>query len=208
MLGGFALSIQELLSLGQQWRSQAEELATQYRDGRLPIHLLLEYTNGLMVHTYHTQLMNNERVSNPYHASSLMGIHGGRPTGCTSAESAKKWRLHLDLTALLLAAHFDILDSVEQGFLPLYIPSAVQMALLEMRAKLAPHQPSLLAAHRLIAELTAHGDIRIVSQRLIAQTVPGPRTSVECDWRDSLRRLEKLQGTCSLSYPSGTRRQT
>ena len=69
------------------------------------------------------------------------------------------------------------------------------MALLEMRAKLAPHQPSLLAAHRLIAELTAHGDIRVAEPEIpTTQTLLGARASEEYDWKYLLARAQEASG--------------
>jgi len=73
-----------------------------------------------------------------------------------------RWRLHLDVTALLLAANLDALPAVERAYGPLHIPADLVPALLEMRARAAPHQPMRERTYRQIVALVEGGAISVV----------------------------------------------
>ena len=69
----------------------------------------------------------------------------------------------LDLTALLLAAHLDLLAVVEEAFSPLFLPPALPPALGTMRAQIPRDEPEELDLVRAIVGLADAGRIAPVS---------------------------------------------
>ena len=63
-------------------------------------------------------------------------------------------RLHLDITAVLLGtAHLNILDEVEDTFKPLRIPASLVSVLVQVRERIAHHQPARIHALQQVVEL-------------------------------------------------------
>jgi len=72
-------------------------------------------------------------------------------------EEVPERRLNLDVSAILLAAHLEILTQVEEVFAPLRISSSLIPALAHMRNEVARHQQSRLATSRQIVDLADEG---------------------------------------------------
>ena len=77
-----------------------------------------------------------------------------------------KWRLHLDITALLLAHHLGILPIVEQAFAPLHIPAALIPAMIGMLDRLQHHQPARLQMYQQIVDLVQQGHCQVEEGKL------------------------------------------
>jgi hypothetical protein len=75
-------------------------------------------------------------------------------------QSTREWRLHPDITALLLADHLALLDKIEETFKPLRISAKVPAALLAQRNELLDIQQSRLDDCRTIVSLFEQGKLR------------------------------------------------
>ena len=160
--GGIQLKpIEELLSFIKQQHEHRVKLDTFYRNGTAPIHVIAERLNIPLVNLYHRYLEGNETLAETKRKSILLIRHGGHPLINNFPDTVPKWRINLDVTAVLLAEHLGILTEVEKAFKPLRIPISLIPSLVQMRDKYAHPQPKCLEAYRLIIELVQQGLLKI-----------------------------------------------
>jgi hypothetical protein len=148
-----AVEISKFLSWMQHWTEQQQLLNQKYESGEIPVHLLTEAIKIPLVSILYHLSKQNSAEPNPRFQPAIFARHGGRSVQEQLTASHSQWRLHLDVSALLLAAHLDILDLVEQRFQPLRISPAIPIALLGQSDKLTHHQPSSLEVERQILKL-------------------------------------------------------
>lgn len=167
------LDTAEIPALLQSQRAQQEAMARLYLQGIAPVQIVAAVTRQSLVDLYHADLAAREHAPDPAHQPALLARHGGRPLPPGFPQMASERRLHLDVTALLLAAHLDLLPRVERAFGPLYVAADATADLVAMRDTLAVHQPS----REPIAELIAN----LVEQRAIrpAEDEPAPARDVQ-----------------------------
>lgn len=159
--GVFMKRIEDIAEMVVQWREHRAQIEQLYLDGKAPIHFVAEQLHLSLVDLYRYRLSVNEiapNLVNPH----LLARHGGRPIPPGFPNQAPEWRLHLDITSLLLANHLDVLDTVERAFAPLRIPAEVIPALIYMRNKIAPHQPSQLEICNQMVRLAEQGVFQVV----------------------------------------------
>ncbi len=161
--GGIQLgSIEKFISFIEERRQQGAKVEELYRNGTAPIHAIAHALNRPLVDFYHRLPGANEAAPSPQEQFILLARHGGRALPDAFEQQTPTWRLHLDTTALLLAAHLEILDPVESAFKPLRIPQELVLALLQMREQLEHHQPSRLQRCRDIVDLVEAGRLRVL----------------------------------------------
>jgi hypothetical protein len=137
--GVHAVTLEELLTLLRQRRESQEWLEARYRAGELPVHVFSDASRTPLATLFHEIPAQNAAAPDPTRIPSLFTRHGGRPTIVIAADPPP--RLHMDVTAFLMAAHFDLLDLVERTFAPVRVPHELVAALLEMRNQVAVSQP-------------------------------------------------------------------
>lgn len=144
-----------------------------FRAGRVPVHSLVDERNVPMTNVTVDWLARN-RDQDGWPATSLVLIrHGGRALVEDFPESPSGWRLHVDLTSLLLAQEIGLLDAVEQCFAPLYVSGHLPLALQAMadQVELAGKDD---ARARWIAKLRDHVARQLQDGRyLFARNQPG-----------------------------------
>jgi len=160
------VTIQDLAVFVEKERERLGELARAYENATVPIHMISHQTNQPLLHLYHRMLVDNEAVSDPLRQPCLLARHGGRALMSGFPESAPAWRLHMDVTSLLLAAHLEILPAVERAFKPLRISHDLLPALVDMKDKMSPHQPSRFEVYREIVRLIDEGHLAVESAGL------------------------------------------
>ena len=134
-------SVEEALPILRSAREGAARREEFYRSGTAPIHLLASMGRFPLVDLYHRLLSANGQEPAPVRQAPLRTRHGGRPAPALSAERVQ-WRLHADVTAILLSHHLGVLAAVERTFGPIRIAAELIPSLVEMRTRLAPHQTS------------------------------------------------------------------
>lgn len=161
--GGIELKqFEELIDFVKNRREYLGELENRYRNAEIPIHMFADQLNSSLAVFYH-QIPSANELKNPLYRTPLYARHGSRGLPTEFPADIPKWRLHLDVTAFLTAAHFDILDTVEKTFSPLHIPSNLPRALARMREQLTPYQPSKFAEFEQIVELVNRGALKIAN---------------------------------------------
>ena len=112
--GGFERkTLSDLIEFAKRHHENVSWFALLYDQGKTAIHMIPTGTRGQMADLFHASLDHME--NNPSASSAgLLARHGGR-AAAGFPEKVPDWRLHLDITSLLLAAHLDVLPKM--GFL-------------------------------------------------------------------------------------------
>ena len=150
------LEIKDLIAFFKQRREHLKRIADVYDQGVLPIHVIAEELDWSLLDLFHYRLSKNEEAPNPRNQFYLLARHGGRKVDFDPSEKPQ-WRLNLDITAVLLAAHLDILYKVEDTFALLRIPETLVPSLLKMKDELTHHQPSRLKIANQIIDIENEG---------------------------------------------------
>ncbi|MEA5512261.1 hypothetical protein VB715_21040 [Crocosphaera sp. UHCC 0190] len=151
---GFSMvDIKEMISVQEKWNKHSQTINQEYEQGRLPSYFLAEGIRISLVNLLHTLPDKNRSADSPHLVPAILSRYAGRPFPEISVDYCSQWRLHLDISALLLAAHIGILDLLEKHFKPLRISPNLQIALQHQYQMLQPNQPSALDNYRQILKL-------------------------------------------------------
>ncbi|MHC5739507.1 HTH domain-containing protein [Nostoc sp.] len=159
-----AVEVHELLELQREWAENAASMNRKYDNAEAPIHLIAQARRLALTSIFRVLLNENANKPNPHIQPAVLIRYGARPFPEEFADSSNQWRLHLDISAFLLAAHLGILDVVERRFSPIRISATLPIALLQECEYFLQHQPSRLANHREIIRLCQSGQLRELSQ--------------------------------------------
>lgn len=160
-VGGLqAMNLQEALDFFEERRESQEAFQRLYLDGTAPIHFAPEAVGGVLSTAYHRKLLENESAGAPDESPFLLAAHGGRTNFEVPGGTLTDGRLILDLTAVLLAEHLDMLDKVEEAFDELHVPHELMQALGRMRDQTSPHQPARQDALENIVQMADEGKLR------------------------------------------------
>jgi len=155
--GTFTISIDEYIQLSQQ----KKDIYDLYNQGKIPIHFFAEQTNTPLVHLLHSNLTIFEQSPNPIRQFPLMAQHGGRVLPLDIPIYLQECRLHMDISALLLAEHLGILGLVESVYAPIFIPSEIPSGLMQMMDAIHLPQPSRIDVAKEIVNLVDQGKIKV-----------------------------------------------
>ncbi|BAY59491.1 hypothetical protein NIES2135_63680 (plasmid) [Leptolyngbya boryana NIES-2135] len=147
------IEMPELLNREREWIASAEVMNSKYDVAELPIHLIAQFRHLPLSGIFHSLFNVNASEPNPLLQAPIFIRHGARPFPQITLESTFQRRLHLDISALLVAAHLEILDVLERRFHPIRISPALPTALLQEAEHFTPQQPSQLAGYREILRL-------------------------------------------------------
>ena len=150
------LDLQDMISFAKQRREHIAEMKDVYDQGILPVHIIAQELNGSLLNLFHHGLSENKKTPDPRNQFYLLARHGGRKVDFDLSERPQR-RLNLDITAVLLAAHLDILSKVEDTFAPLRIPKNLVPCLLGMKDELTHHQPSRLQIANQMIDIESEG---------------------------------------------------
>lgn len=140
-------------------QSAMEDVYKLYRAGKIPIHLAAEKLNKPLAFWFHRLLLANEAA---FFGSNFVFLRSGSRVGQTIKENPEQpVRLHADLTALLTAAHFDVLEKIESAFQPIVLSHDAVIALVAMSDDIHSAQPSRQAGLKLVNDLVNAGNITV-----------------------------------------------
>jgi len=140
-------------------QSAMEDVYKLYRAGKIPIHLAAEKLHKPLAFWFHRLLLANETA---FSGSNSVFLRSGSRVGQTIQEHSEQLlRLHADLTALLAAAHFGVLEKIESAFQPIVLSHDAVMALVAMNDEVHSAQPSRQAGLKLVNKLVNAGSITV-----------------------------------------------
>jgi tetratricopeptide (TPR) repeat protein len=152
----------ELTAFVRAQQEQRNRLEAAYLRAEAPIQIIAHLENIPLVEIFRNMLTRNAANPDPLRQPALLARHGGRVLPTTFSADTPSWRLHLDLTAVLLGAHLEILDLAANTFRSLHLPQDLVPALIQMREQLVVAQPELVRAAAQIQELRNRGALQVV----------------------------------------------
>lgn len=192
------LSIAEAREMILQRQQALDDIATTYRTGAAPLHIIAALNHWPLATLYHSQLNHNAQDPQPLRQFTLLIRHGGRPSTST-LESTTPLRLHLDTTAVLLAAHLGLLDLLHQTYSALHLPADLTHALITMETMVARQQQSTVTAAQQVINLVDQGTIHVLEGSVSASDLLVPLLGVA--WNDLYTQTRCLQGYLIDDFP-------
>lgn len=173
-----ALSLEEVVRQMQDQHAQATDVWQKYNAGTVPIHFVSQALGLPLVALYHSNLSQYESNKALTNRFMVFARHGSRRS-IADLSASSKWRLNLDITAVLLAQHLDILGLVSSTYRPLRIAGDLIPALLEMADQLGTPQPVRIKSQELVIDLVSAGSIRIVDEQPILDPISRRVSEIE-----------------------------
>ena len=183
--------IDEVIELLQDQAKQHDRVLELYRRGGTATHLVAHFLKQPLAHFYHFLPGAHEDQTSLRHRFPIQLRSGTRGFPTPVTEVAAPGKLALDLSALLLAAHLELLDAVEAHFGPVFVPSLTIPALREQREKLKPRQPSRIKVAQDIVRAERQGRLSVWEGDL--PLLPTEERSAAGNWWQWVALLEKAR---------------
>lgn len=152
------VTVEELIEQQSHWRDKAANLQRLYLNGAIPIHLITEHGNVNLAKIYQ---LSDSGIDMALQLTPLMIRNGARPAHIDIGLPISEWRFHLDITALLVAAELNLLDTLEHLPHPLVISPSLPEALYTLELQSYHHQPRHMTAMRVVLDAVATGSVTV-----------------------------------------------
>lgn len=137
------LNIAEWREMMKERNDHLYEVEQSYLEGKIPTHLYCEENNEPLTLRYHLLPKLNEENENFRTKFKTLIRRGNRILDHAAFLKEKpQWKIHLDISTLLLAHHLDLLGAIEK-FVPVYLTTEV-IPLLQTEIKHLENQFQLL----------------------------------------------------------------
>ena len=154
-----AVGLNELIDWSVQRRKHFDQVWQQLRRGEVPNHIVARVAPTWLAMTFRRVPLITATRTDGTSAGPVNQRFGSRITGSLPVVPDQAWRLNADVTAILNAAHFELLPLIETAFAPIRVPQNTVIALSAMQNALRPSQPSHIAAQRHILSMVSAGTI-------------------------------------------------
>lgn len=145
-----------------------KDVNENYAKGVAPVHLVASAVNVPLADIFHGIPEQNRKELDPIRQLCTFSRHGGKSVQEAISKKSNEWRLHIDITALLLAADIEILKQVEKCFKPLWISKNTIESFIHQRDQLNPQQPSNIIDNRNIIKLLEQGKFKLFPEEINA----------------------------------------
>lgn len=153
-------TVRDVQAQMRQYAEHLSEVTASYHRGEVPTTFLPSVSRRALADFLHGIPSTNQRAGDPLGQFPVFIRHGGRPVRKDLAEDSSRWRLHLDVSALMLAQHLGVLDAVERVFGLVHVPTSVMSDLVAERDILDRAIPAQLKEHRQASHLAHEGALR------------------------------------------------
>jgi tetratricopeptide (TPR) repeat protein len=161
-------TIEQILEMQREWNESRSDAEEGYKRGQIPIHGLAHATREPLATFFHLRLANNESAHGPPNRCwSLLARYGARREPASVVE--EKPTLFLDVTSLMLAAHFEVLPLLEAEYAPIGISGWVMESLRAQIETLTTGQPARVPPREEVLDLLAEGRITTLSPEIAAE---------------------------------------
>jgi tetratricopeptide (TPR) repeat protein len=183
------IGMEEILQHMRDHDERLREVNEHYNAGRLPMHMCAAEARHPLADVYHLQLERNEQAETLLGRAPLLARHGAKPVNCELTLNSGK--TYADITAILLAAHFDILELIERELGPVRISARLPQSLIAQLHQIENGQPSLQPGKQALVDLAAQNKVKGV-----AAPIPLPQRQDEvgtqmgarwCAWLERIR---------------------
>lgn len=168
-----SLSLREVVERRERRVRRLNEIFADYTRGKLMLHLFAKEAHAPLTDWLHGFPVQNRASVDQRHRPAIYARHGGNSIKRIVLPADGPVRMHMDVTALLVAAELGILDVVEEAFKPIRISDSMPLALLQQLNILTPHQPTRFALSRSIIEKVEGNKLQIIPE--------GAETTAEAD---------------------------
>lgn len=154
----------EMTEILQHMRDHDErlrEVNDHYNAGRVPMHLCAAECHHPLADIYHLQLERNEQADTLLGLAPLLARHGAKPVN--SDLTLEPGKIYADITAVLLAAHFDLLGVIERELGPIRISARIPQSLIAQLRQVEDGQPALQPGKKGVVDLAAQGKLTPVT---------------------------------------------
>jgi len=160
------LTIDELPALIAAQQAQAAGTEKMYLDGEIPVHLLLAHDPVAFALLHLGPNLGSDGNMRPWPIR-----HGSRPFALQYDLPWSSWRLHVDLSALLVATRLELLDVLEAHPHGVAIPADVPLVLLAMETGCRERGDATIAERVLAADLRPIGRERGSAVSIVASGI-------------------------------------
>ena len=150
-----AVGLKGLIDWSVQRREQLNQVWRRLQRGEVPNHVALGFMGTGLARAFHRIPLITATRTDGTSADPINQRFGGRIAGSLPVVRGQKWRLNADVTAILTAAHFDLLPRIEAEFAPIRLPQNTVIALSAMQNALRPAQPKYIEAQRHILSMVS-----------------------------------------------------
>lgn len=165
-------TLNEAVALRRQQLQHLQDLHRYYERGEIPAHYLAHESQTPLAEYLHGIPRQHREHVTPLAQRRVFIRHGGRPVEEEKASESVRWRLHSDVSALILARSLGVLEKVEKCFGPLRVPASLRSDLVSQRDALAHPQPLRIAGYGKILDLLHEGRIHVFPQPTDALGAP------------------------------------
>jgi len=194
--GIVALSVADFTEWAQTRNSNLSDVVNRWRQGECPGHVALRALGLGLDACYREWPSTTELLTNGASAGAVLFRSGSRELR-TPVGRGRPHRLHADLTSLLTAEQFGLLELIEDAFAPIRLPQLTIAALKEMAEDRKVVQPRRIRSMEAIRSAVSSGKI--------STTAVGPNQSrwggVSGDTAVLLDCAETLGGVALLALP-------
>lgn len=188
-----SISLEEFISQRQERAKYLEGLQQDYDRGAFPLHILFKPFERTLVDLLHGLPERQRAAPDPLRHVRLFIRHGGRPLHKEAVKSSRVWRLHADVSALIVAADLGVLDLVEETFNPIWISPQTTAALVMQRRMLQHRQPAQIEECKSIIRHLEDGDMQLMADGPGEAAAPSPEAErltamMGAKWTDALVR--------------------
>jgi len=145
-----AIPLKEFPEQQQQMREKRRGTTDQYGKGSLPIHFIASNGNLSLAELMHAIPEWNRRNFAPRRRMAIYSRHGGHLVKTQLVENSTNWRIHADITSLIIAESLGILDKIEEAFGPIVISPKVQASLIWQMNHLSPQASQVKSCQNIL----------------------------------------------------------
>lgn len=161
-------TLDDLPGLIAEQQAAAAETEAMYLDGALPVHLYLAHDPARFALLHLGPNRGPDGGMRPWPLR-----HGARPAFVEYDTPWSAWQLHMDISALLVAARLELLDAIDSHPNGVAIPADVPLLLLSMETSCREQADATVAERILSAEFTPTGLDDVLAVRVVARDRDG-----------------------------------
>jgi hypothetical protein len=146
-------TLNDALSIRRQQLQHIQDVQGFHERGEVPAHFYVGESGGVLADYLHGIPMLHRERADPLTQLPVFVRHGGRPLDEDLVAGCQSWRLHVDVSAFILAHDLGILEKIEKCFRPLYVSTTLLDDLNAQRDSLGHPQPVRITNYKKILDL-------------------------------------------------------
>jgi hypothetical protein len=159
-----SFSLTEVIKKRDHRVHQLNDIFRDYTQGKLMLHMFAAEAGATLVDWLHGFPAQNRTSVDLRYRPGIYTRHGGNSIKRSAVPMDSDVHMHMDVTALVVAAELGILDVVEETFQPIRISDSMPLALIQELNVLTPNQPTQFALNVSIVEKVESNKLQIIPE--------------------------------------------